>query len=148
MKDGMESTAARRAPELTETESPRSSEPRSSEQEEFINRKLIRPSLNRGHFDRSDNRERTNGGTALQGSGLPKRGAPAEQTHAESFYYQKQMQSRTTMVIVLKDGEEIQGWIEWYDRNCIKVNRNGQPNLLIYKLNIKYMYKAGENQRR
>jgi len=143
MKDGMESTAARRAPELTEADSPRSSEARPSEQEEFINRKLIRPSLNRGHFERSDNRERTNGGTALQ-----KKGAPAEQTHAESFYYQKQMQSRTTMVIVLKDGEEIQGWIEWYDRNCIKVNRNGQPNLLIYKLNIKYMYKAGENQRR
>ena len=73
---------------------------------------------------------------------------PPEQTHAESFYYQKQMQSRTGMVIVLKDGEEIQGWIEWYDRNCIKVNRSGQPNLLIYKLNIKYMYKAGENSRR
>ena len=143
MKDGMDSTAARRAPELTETEGPRSSEARPSEQEEFINRKLIRPSLNRGHFERSDNRERTNGGAVLQ-----KKGAPPEQTHAESFYYQKQMQSRTTMVIVLKDGEEIQGWIEWYDRNCIKVNRNGQPNLLIYKLNIKYMYKAGENQRR
>lgn len=143
MKDGMESTAARRAPELTETESPRGSEARPSEQEEFINRKLIRPSLNRGHFERGDNRERTNGGAVLQ-----KKGAPPEQTHAESFYYQKQMQSRTTMVIVLKDGEEIQGWIEWYDRNCIKVNRNGQPNLLIYKLNVKYMYKAGENQRR
>jgi len=143
MKDGMDSTAARRAPELTETEGARSSEARPSEQEEFTNRKLIRPSLNRGHFERSDNRERTNGGAVLQ-----KKGAPPEQTHAESFYYQKQMQSRTTMVIVLKDGEEIQGWIEWYDRNCIKVNRNGQPNLLIYKLNIKYMYKAGENQRR
>lgn len=143
MKDGMESTAARRAPELRDTERPRGSEAQPSEQEEFVSRKLIRPSLNRGHFERSDNRERTNGGAVLQ-----KKGAPPEQTHAESFYYQKQMQSRTTMVIVLKDGEEIQGWIEWYDRNCLKVNRNGQPNLLIYKLNIKYMYKAGENQRR
>ena len=144
MKDGMDSTAARRAPELAEAETPRSSEVRPSEQEEFINRKLIRPALNRSQYERSsDNRERTNGGTALA-----KKGTPPEQTHAESFYYQKQMQSRTTMVIVLKDGEEIQGWIEWYDRNCIKVNRNGQPNLLLYKLNIKYMYKAGENQRR
>jgi host factor-I protein len=143
MKDGMESTAARRAPELAEAEAPRSSEVRPSEQEEFINRKLIRPALNRGHYERSDNRERTNGGSVLG-----KKGTPPEQTHAESFYYQKQMQSRTTMVIVLKDGEEIQGSIEWYDRNCIKVNRNGQPNLLVYKLNIKYMYKAGENPRR
>ena len=144
MKDGMESTAARRAPELTETEGPRSSEAQPSEQEEFVNRKLIRPALNRGHFERGgDSRERINGASALG-----RKTTPAEQTHAESFYYQKQMQSRTTMVIVLKDGEEIQGWIEWYDRNCIKVNRSNQPNLLIYKLNIKYMYKAGENQRR
>ncbi|HEX7960324.1 MAG TPA: hypothetical protein VF493_10425 [Terriglobales bacterium] len=147
MKDGMESTAARRAPERTETV-PRGSEAQASEQEEFVSRKLIRPSLNRGHFDRSDSRERTNGERTNGGSVLQRKGAPPEQTHAESFYYQKQMQSHTTMVIVLKDGEEIQGCIEWYDRNCIKVNRNGQPNLLIYKLNIKYMYKAGENQRR
>ena len=141
MKDGMESTAARRAPEPTETDTPRSSEARPSEQEEFINRKLIRPSLNRGHFERSDNRERTNGGAVLQ-----KKGAPPEQTHAESFYYQKQMQSRTTMVIVLKDGEEIQGWIEWYDRSCIKVSCNGSAHLLIYKPAIRYIYKAGEAQ--
>jgi host factor-I protein len=146
MKDGMESTAARRAPERTET-APRGAEAQVSEQEEFVSRKLIRPSLNRGHFERSDNRERNNG-ERTNGGLLQKKGAPPEQTHAESFYYQKQMQSHTTMVIVLKDGEEIQGCIEWYDRSCIKVNRNGQPNLLIYKLNIKYMYKAGENQRR
>ncbi len=144
MKDGMESTAARRAPEAAEAEIPRNSEARQPEQEEFINRKLIRPALNRGQYERgAESRERTNGGSALT-----RKGAPAEQTHAESFYYQKQMQSRTTMVIVLKDGEEVQGWIEWYDRNCIKVNRTGQANLLIYKLNIKYMYKAGENSRR
>ena len=74
--------------------------------------------------------------------------APPEQTNAENFYYQKQMQSRTPMVIVLRDGEEVRGIIEWYDRNCIKVNReDGEPNLMIYKPAIKYMYKEGENQR-
>ena len=52
-----------------------------------------------------------------------KKPAPPEQTNAENFYYQKQMQSRTPMVIVLRDGEEVHGIIEWYDRNCIKVNR-------------------------
>jgi sRNA-binding regulator protein Hfq len=55
------------------------------------------------------------------------------------------MQSRTPMVIVLRDGEEVHGIIEWYDRNCIKVNReNGAPNLMIYKPAIKYMFKEGE----
>ena len=49
------------------------------------------------------------------------------------------------MVVVLCDGEEIRGVIEWYDKACIKLNRNGAPNLLIYKPSIKYMYKEGEN---
>jgi sRNA-binding regulator protein Hfq len=45
------------------------------------------------------------------------------------------------MVIVLKDGEELRGVIEWYDRSCLKFNRYDEPNLLLYKSNIKYMYK-------
>jgi sRNA-binding regulator protein Hfq len=32
--------------------------------------------------------------------------------------------------------------IEWYDKCCLKVNRDGEPNLLVYKPNIKYMFKA------
>jgi host factor-I protein len=82
------------------------------------------------------------------GGGMGKKPSPPEQTNAENFYYQKQMQSRTPMVIVLRDGEEVRGIIEWYDRNCIKVNReNGNANLMIYKPAIKYMFKEGENQR-
>ena len=82
------------------------------------------------------------------GAGAAKKLAPPETTNAENFYYQKQMQSRTQMVIVLSDGEEVHGIIEWYDKNCLKVNReNGDPNLMIYKPAIKYMYKEGENQR-
>jgi len=47
-------------------------------------------------------------------------------------------------VVVLKDGEQVQGLIEWYDRNCIKVVRTNGGNLLIYKPSIRYIYKAGE----
>ena len=39
-------------------------------------------------------------------------------------------------------GETLEGIIEWYDKICLKVNREGAPNLLIFKPNIKYMYKA------
>ena len=52
------------------------------------------------------------------------------------------MQSKTPMTIVLRDGEIISGVIEWYDKDCLKVNREGDPNLLLFKANIKYMYKA------
>ena len=140
----------------------------STEKESFANRKLIRPTLSRvenqgnhnpaslqaverrdrterhermeriDRTDRGERAERTPGG----GGRKP---APPEQTNAENFYYQKQMQSRTPMVIVLRDGEQVHGIIEWYDRHCIKVNRDsGQPNLMIYKPAIKYMYKEGE----
>jgi host factor-I protein len=73
-----------------------------------------------------------------------KKTPPAETTHAENFYYQKQMQSKTQMVVVLRDGEEVHGCIEWYDRSCLKLNRLDGPNLMIYKPSIKYMYKEGE----
>jgi len=115
------------------------------EQEGFANRKLIRPSLNRNDHNSNhtqaamERRERP----AAGGKKLP----PPETTNAENCYYQKQMQGKTPMVIVLRDGEEIHGVIEWYDKHCLKVNRNSQANLIIYKPAIKYMYKEGENSR-
>jgi host factor-I protein len=144
----------------------------SAEKESFANRKLIRPTLPRaeGHGnhnagaatpvqrERTERHERpdhsgrgdhgSRGERPMGGGGGSKKPVPAEQTHAENFYYQKQMQSQTPMVIVLRDGEEIHGVIEWYDRNCIKVLRDhGEANLMIYKPAIKYMYKEGENER-
>lgn len=80
-------------------------------------------------------RIRENGGNGKQ------RPAPPETTNAEAYYYLKQMNARTPMVVVLNDGEQIHGWIEWYDRNCLKVNREGAPNLLIQKHCIKYLFK-------
>lgn len=75
------------------------------------------------------------------------RPAPPENTNAENFYYIKQMNSKTPMVIVLTDGEEIRGCIEWYDRTCLKVNRDNAPNLLIQKHSIKYLFKQEEESR-
>lgn len=71
-----------------------------------------------------------------------KKSTPPDQTNAEQFYYSKQMQGKTSMVVVLTDGETLEGVIEWYDRDCLKLNRVGAPNLLLYKHCIKYLYKA------
>ncbi|MFZ0819779.1 MAG: RNA chaperone Hfq [Candidatus Acidiferrales bacterium] len=73
-----------------------------------------------------------------------KKPTPPEQTHAENFYWVKQMQSRAPVAIVLSDGELLHGVVEWYDRDCIKLTRIGSPNLLVYKHSIKYVYKDGE----
>ncbi|HEY7679164.1 MAG TPA: RNA chaperone Hfq [Terriglobia bacterium] len=93
-----------------------------------MNRKLIRPSLTDLKDQVATRQQR-------------KKPVPPEQTNAENFYYVKQMQSKTPMAIVLSDGETIRGVIEWYDKQCIKVNRQGAPNLLVYKPSIKYLYK-------
>ncbi len=93
-----------------------------------MNRKLIRPSLSEIQ-DQIGQRP------------LRRKPAPPDQTNAESFYYIKQMQARTPMVVVLNSGEVIRGVIEWYDRNCIKVHRGSEPNLLIMKGAIRYMHK-------
>ncbi len=71
---------------------------------------------------------------------------PAAETNAEVFYYKKQIESHTPMVIVLQDGEEVEGAIEWYDRNALKVNRKTAPNIMLLKHNIKYMYKAEDRE--
>ncbi|MDR3793733.1 MAG: RNA chaperone Hfq [Terracidiphilus sp.] len=70
---------------------------------------------------------------------------PSEQHQAELFYLQKQIQAQTPMVVVLEDGERVEGIIEWYDRDSIKLR--GRSRMLIYKSAIKYMYKVGENIR-
>lgn len=70
-----------------------------------------------------------------QEQGLPQR-------QAELFYMQKQIQAQTPMVVVLEDGEVVEGCIEWYDRNVLKVR--GRSKTMIYKAAIKYMYKLGD----
>jgi sRNA-binding regulator protein Hfq len=99
--------------------------------EDQVNRKLIRPNLSelKGRLAVREPRRKQ---------------VPPDQTSAEAFYYLKQMNAKTPMVVVLKDGEELHGVIEWYDRICIKVNRAGAPNLMVMKDCIKYMYKAEE----
>ena len=79
-----------------------------------------------------------------KGNGKQPKAAPPETTNAENFYYLKQMNAKTPMVVVLTDGERVRGCIEWYDRQSIKVNREGAPNLLIQKHCIKYLYKQEE----
>jgi len=130
----------------------------------MMNRKLVRPNL-------AEMKEKfapakapqgeppaSEGTSASQAAGHPhahgpapgggaqhrRRQVPPENTSAEAFYYVKQMNNRTPMVVVLDNGDQLRGHIEWYDRNCLKVNREGVPNLLVYKHAIRYMYKQEE----
>ncbi len=94
--------------------------------------------------ERERERERPSSGAGGSGhahSNQSKKKIPPEQTNAENFYYKKQMDAHTPMVLVLQDNEQLHGTIEWYDKNSIKLHRDEGPNLLVLKHNIKYMYK-------
>ena len=53
------------------------------------------------------------------------------------------MRKVATRVFVLEGGDRVEGAIEWYDTDTIKV-RNGRVRTLIYKAAIKYLHKAGD----
>ena len=132
-------------PRIAPSSSAPSSGRRASDPEMSANRKLIRPSL----AEVRDQLARATLPAAHAGiasARTSKKPVPPDQTNAENFYYLKQMQAKTDMVLVLRDGERIHGVIEWYDRHCLKVHRTGEPNLLIYKDTIKYMYKLDEER--
>ena len=97
----------------------------------MANRRLIRP----------DNSELKKDGASRS---LRRKQTPPEQTNAEEFYYLKQMAAKTPMVVILVNDEELRGWIEWYDKGAIKLNRGSGPNLLIQKHVIRYMFKEEE----
>ena len=104
-----------------------------------MNRKLFRPTLTEVKEPHAPApRSHSNGPQPH------KKPAPPEQTHAENFYWIKQMQARTPVVVVLLDGETLHGTVEWYDRDCIKLTREGAPNLMIFKRHIRYVHKDGE----
>ena len=100
----------------------------------MTNRKLIRP-------DTSDYKKDG------QARSVRRKQAPPEQTNAEEFYYLKQMAAKTPMVILLDNDEELRGWIEWYDKSALKLNRHDGPNLLVMKSKIRYLFKEEELRR-
>ena len=102
---------------------------------EFGQRKLIRRSLAEVRRDQG-----------ISPGPSSRKSVPPDQTNAEAYYYLKQMQSRTPIVVRLLDGEELRGWIEWYDKDVIKLNREGAPNLVVPKHSIKYLYKEEEER--
>jgi host factor-I protein len=124
-----------------------------------VNRKLIRTTLaevkgrdlpphkersheSRGGSDRRGGPPPSRDNSAAAAAAQGRKRIPPSETNAEIFYYKKQMDAHTVMVIVLQDGEEVEGTIEWYDRSALKVNRKDAPNILLLKHNIKYMFKA------
>ena len=64
---------------------------------------------------------------------------------AELAYLQKRIQEQTPMVVMLEDGQRLEGVIEWFDRDAIKLR--GRARTLVYKAAILSMHKAADERR-
>lgn len=95
-----------------------------------MNRKLIKPDLK--ELKKNAKKDR-------------KKPPPPYKTHAENYYYIKQMNNRTPMIVTLLDGTVMKGRIEWYDEKCIKFKiEETAMSRIIFKHFIKYMHKDPE----
>ena len=74
--------------------------------------------------------------TPQQGS---KSARAPEQTFEEAKYLKRLIENATPIRVKMEDGEEVMGIIEYYDQSFIRLTRRGEPNLFIYKHDIKYI---------
>ena len=75
------------------------------------------------------------------GAGGPRKGksSPPEETSEEAVYLKSLGEKQKAVNIKLADGEVVQGWIEYYDKNMVRLTREGKPNLFIFKHEIMYI---------
>lgn len=77
------------------------------------------------------------------GAGRKPRSAPPEETSEEAAYLKLLGEKQKLVNVKLADGEILQGWIEYYDKNMIRLTREDQPNLFIFKHEIVYISEDG-----
>lgn len=67
---------------------------------------------------------------------------PPEQTFEEIKYLKRLIDGKVPVCVKLSDNQQVQGLIEYYDHRFIRVTRTGEPNLFIFKHDIKYLYEV------
>jgi sRNA-binding regulator protein Hfq len=67
---------------------------------------------------------------------------PPEQTLEEIKYLKQLIEKKTLVCVKLSDNEVVAGVIEYYDQRFIRITRTDQPNLFIFKHDIKYLFEA------
>jgi host factor-I protein len=68
---------------------------------------------------------------------------PPEDTQEEASYLKLLSEKQKPVSIKLADGEVVRGWIEYYDKNMVRLTREDGPNLFIYKHEIAYIAEDG-----
>jgi host factor-I protein len=73
--------------------------------------------------------------------------APPEETFEEASFLKALCDKQRPVSIKMMDGDILQGWIEYYDKNMVRLTRQGAPNLFIFKHEIMYIAEDGPAKR-
>ena len=92
--------------------------------------------------------KQTGGGRGDGSGGRRSRGSVGESTNREGEYLGWLARNEVAVVVTLVDEEELRGWIEYFDRDIIRLTRDREANLFIYKERIKYLYEDPEAEPR
>ena len=65
-----------------------------------------------------------------------------EQTFAEVKYLKHLIDNDILVRVRLANNEEVDGRVEFYDANFIRLTRESGPNLFIFKHDIKYLFEV------
>ncbi len=84
----------------------------------------------------NDTRQRPAGG------GKDARARAPETTCEEVRYIKYLIENHIPVRVRLLDNEEVAGTIEYYDASFIRITREPEPNLFVFKHEIKYLYEA------
>ena len=84
----------------------------------------------------------------FQGQGFPRkaRAVPPEETSEEANYLKALGEKQKPVTVKLMHGEVVRGWIEYYDRNMVRLTREDGPNLFIFKHEIMYIAEDGKKK--
>jgi len=80
-------------------------------------------------------------------SGKHGRTPPPEETQEEANFLKALGERQRAVRVKLMDGEIVTGWIEYYDKNMVRLTRQDAPNLFIFKHEIMYIAEDGEGKR-
>ncbi|MDR3723139.1 MAG: RNA chaperone Hfq [Terracidiphilus sp.] len=71
---------------------------------------------------------------------------PPGETGQEALYLRSLSDRQVSVQVKLRDGETVRGWIEYFDDGMLRLTRDGQPNLFIYKQQIRTIAEAGRKR--
>src|ERR1035438_627488 len=71
---------------------------------------------------------------------------PLGDTGQEALYLRSLSDRQVNIQVKLRDGETVRGWIEYFDEGMLRLTREGNPNLFIYKHQIRSISEAGKRR--